>query len=92
MSRKLSVVLSVVVILGIAVGPVSADHSNFRPGAPGVGDPYFPLDGNGGYDVKHYRLDVRYDPSTDVLQGRATISGPSHPASVALQPGPRRRP
>jgi hypothetical protein len=22
----------------------------FGPGAPGLGDPYFPLDGNGGYD------------------------------------------
>ena len=45
----------------------------FGPGAPGIGDPYFPLDGNGGYDVKHYRLDVAYNPSTDVLQGVATI-------------------
>ena len=73
MSRKLNVVLSLVVILGIAAGPVSADQPTFRPGAPGVGDPYFPLDGNGGYDVKHYLLDVRYDPSTDLLQGRATL-------------------
>jgi aminopeptidase N len=31
------------------------------------------LDGNGGYDVQHYDLDVRYDPATDVLQGVATI-------------------
>ena len=74
MSRKLGVVLSVAVILGIAVGPVSAAPPTFRPGAPGIGDPYFPLDGNGGYDVKHYRLGVHYDPATDVLQGRATIT------------------
>ena len=74
MSRTLSVVLCVVVIVGIAVGPVSAAPPAFRPGAPGIGDPYFPLDGNGGYDVEHYRLAVRYDPATDVLQGRATIT------------------
>ncbi len=43
------------------------------PGAPGAGDPYFPLDGNGGYDVGHYDLDLRYDPATDVLRGVATI-------------------
>jgi hypothetical protein len=45
----------------------------FSPGAPGIGDPYFPLDGNGGYDVRHYDLDVTYDPETDVLSGTATI-------------------
>ena len=43
------------------------------PGAPGAGDPYFPLDGNGGYDVGHYDLDLRYDPDTDLLRGVATI-------------------
>jgi hypothetical protein len=34
-------------------------------GASGVGDPYFPFDGNGGYDVGRYVLDVAYDPPTD---------------------------
>jgi len=43
------------------------------PGADGAGDEYFPKLGNGGYDVRHYALRVRYDPSTDVLTGRATI-------------------
>jgi aminopeptidase N len=42
-------------------------------GAAGIGDPYFPTYGNGGYDVVHYDLAVRYDPSTDVLRGVATI-------------------
>ncbi|HEY8583464.1 MAG TPA: hypothetical protein VIL49_10975, partial [Capillimicrobium sp.] len=45
----------------------------FRPGAPGIGDPYVPSDGNGGYDVRHYRLDLRYTPRTDRLSGVATI-------------------
>ena len=39
----------------------------------GVGDPYFPTYGNGGYDVAHYDLAIRYDPATDVLQGTASI-------------------
>ena len=43
-------------------------------GAPGVGDDYFPLYGNGGYDVRHYLLRVSYDPATDRLVGVATIS------------------
>ena len=48
--------------------------ANYRPGAPGLGDPYFPLDGNGGYDVDRYVLDLSYDPLTDVLGGTATIT------------------
>jgi aminopeptidase N len=46
---------------------------NFTPGADGVGDPYFPLEGNGGYDVKHYDLSFSYDPATDRLDGRNRI-------------------
>jgi aminopeptidase N len=42
-------------------------------GAPGVGDPYFPLLGNGGYDVRHYDLSFSYDPATDRLDGTAVI-------------------
>ena len=33
-------------------------------GSAGLGDPYVPLAGNGGYDVGHYQLDLRYDPAT----------------------------
>ena len=44
-----------------------------NPGAAGAGDPYFPLDGNGGYDTEHYVLDLSYDPATDMIAGSATI-------------------
>jgi aminopeptidase N len=43
------------------------------PGAAGIGDPYYPTYGNGGYDVGHYDLDVAYDPATDRLDGHASI-------------------
>jgi hypothetical protein len=43
------------------------------PGAAGAGDPYFPQDGNGGYDVRTYDLDVGYDPASGVLTGHATV-------------------
>ncbi|WP_396449047.1 M1 family metallopeptidase [Actinomadura sp.] len=49
-------------------------HGRFTPGAPGVGDPYFPLEGNGGYDVRHYSLDLGYDPDYDQLDGTVTIT------------------
>jgi aminopeptidase N len=43
------------------------------PGAPGAGDSYFPRAGNGGYDVKLYRLRLRYNPDSDRLRGVARI-------------------
>ncbi len=43
------------------------------PGAPGIGDPYYPFYGNGGYDVSHYDLRLQYQPATDELAGTATI-------------------
>ena len=54
--------------LGAAPRP---PHS--RRARPGLGDPYFPDYGNGGYDVRHYGLQLAYDPTTDVLDGTATI-------------------
>ena len=62
----------------------------FRAGAPGIGDPYFPLAGNGGYDVGHYQLDIDYDPPTDHLDGVATISATATAEPLQLQPRPRR--
>ncbi|MER7012326.1 M1 family metallopeptidase [Saccharopolyspora sp. NPDC000359] len=43
------------------------------PGAPGAGDEYFPGYGNGGYDVSHYDIQVRYQPADDHLRGTTTI-------------------
>jgi aminopeptidase N len=42
-------------------------------GAAGLGDPYFPGWGNGGYDALHYDLDLSYTPRTNRLAGVATI-------------------
>jgi aminopeptidase N len=43
------------------------------PGSSGAGDPYFPDYGNGGYDVSHYDVRLRYQPATDKLTGTTTI-------------------
>jgi aminopeptidase N len=43
------------------------------PGAPGIGDGYYPDYGNGGYDVSHYDVRLRYTPATDRLTGTTTI-------------------
>ncbi|GAA3375952.1 M1 family metallopeptidase [Streptomyces sannanensis] len=44
------------------------------PGGDGIGDPYFPQLGNGGFDAQHYALDVAYNPDTDRLDGRTTLT------------------
>lgn len=44
------------------------------PGGSGLGDPYFPKAGNGGYDVEHYDLTLDYTPATRHLTGTAVIT------------------
>jgi aminopeptidase N len=73
-TRRLFAAVAAGLVLVLAVTtPASAGPVGFAPGAPGVGDPYYPNYGNGGYDVAHYNLDVRYDPATNELTGHASI-------------------
>jgi aminopeptidase N len=77
MTHRAGVLVAAMVLVGMSPATAVADdghgHGAPAPGAPGIGDPYYPLDGNGGYDVRHYDLDLRYDPATDVLSGTATV-------------------
>ena len=75
MVRKVVVILSVLAGVAVLLGsaPASANGPTPTPGAPGIGDPYFPLDGNGGYDIGEYVLDVTYTPATNLLTGVAEI-------------------
>ena len=45
--------------------------TGFEPGAPGVGDPYFPRGRQ--RRLRRYVLDLRYQPATGRLSGVATI-------------------
>ncbi|WP_400997593.1 M1 family metallopeptidase [Agromyces sp. GXQ0307] len=47
---------------GAAAAPGKPGGPRYVAGASGVGDAYFPFAGNGGYDVQHYDLDIRYTP------------------------------
>ncbi|MGK5641546.1 M1 family metallopeptidase [Streptomyces sp. URMC 126] len=53
---------------------VPASAADGTPGAPGLGDSYYPDAGNGGYDVSHYDLRLKYQPKTDRLEGTATVT------------------
>jgi aminopeptidase N len=62
-----------------ACAATSVAHAQAHsPGASGLGDPYFPKSGNGGYDVSHYGIALRYRPNsrravaTTVLSATAT--------------------
>ncbi len=67
------VVALTVVVVGVLVR-TRTTAADFRPGAPGVGDPYFPLEGNGGYDAGHYDLALSYDPPGNDLAGTVTMT------------------
>jgi aminopeptidase N len=67
--RLATVVLAGGAFVGLVAGPALAA----APGAPGAGDPYFPLQGNGGYDVGHYDLALSFTPATGRIDGVATV-------------------
>lgn len=75
-AKRLVRLLAVFVALALAaVLPASAGAAPPSTlGAPGAGDPYFPLSGNGGFHVVHYDLHVSYTPRTGHLDGAATLS------------------
>ena len=71
------------VLLAVLVLPApAASAAEFSPGSAGLGDPYFPLAGNGGYDVAHYSLVFSYDPATPPL--RRHRDGHSHGDAVPV--------
>ena len=55
---RLASTAALTTVLALAAASAQADPSDFRPGAPGVGDTYYPGYGNGGYDVSRYRIDL----------------------------------
>jgi len=68
--RRIMTVFLTVLALSVSAGTAQAAPT---PGSPGIGDSYFPDYGNGGYDVGHYDIRLRYWPGTDRLTGTTTI-------------------
>ena len=59
--------------VAMAAAPAALGAS-FTPGSDGLGDPMFPLAGNGGYDVANYSLTLEYTPSGNRLVGNVVIT------------------
>lgn len=55
----------------VTVLPAAAQDA--QPGAQGMGDPYDPTLGNGGYDAQHYTLDLDVDFNRKFIAGTVTI-------------------
>jgi aminopeptidase N len=73
-STRTSIRAAAGVALASALLAAPAAAAPFSPGSSGLGDPFFPLAGNGGYDVKHYSLDLDYEPQpANVLDAEAKI-------------------
>src|SRR3954453_12260156 len=66
--------LAGVVVAGALLGAGTALAATFAAGSDGLGDPFFPQGGNGGYDVQHYGLTLDYDPPANRLTGTAAIT------------------
>ena len=65
--------LLLVCVLAALLGAPAASAA-FTPGASGLGDPYYPNAGNGGYDVAHYALTLDWTPASNELRGTAVIT------------------
>ncbi|MFF8731067.1 M1 family metallopeptidase [Streptomyces sp. NPDC015171] len=70
--RRTAVLATVPVAVAALLG--AAAPAPGTTGAAGAGDPYFPLSGNGGYDVRHYDLTLRYDTASRRLDGTAVLT------------------
>ena len=57
-----------------ADGAPASPSNGPRAGAPGLGDPLYPLLGNGGYDVQHYDLALEVTVESGLLEGFAKIT------------------
>ncbi len=71
---KKKVVSLVAATAALCLGVSGSAVAAAAPGAPGIGDPYFPQYGNGGYNVSHYDLTLDYKPASDFLAGTAKIT------------------
>src|SRR4051812_8258890 len=69
--RRIAMVVGIAIVcLALGAPAGTAAPGEYTPGTAGLGDPYFPLEGNGGYDVKHYDLSFAYDPRPAIADRR----------------------
>jgi aminopeptidase N len=70
-NRQAARIVAILVVSLLVTGSVAA--STPAAGGTGIGDPYFPLMGNGGYDVSHYAIALTVDVPTNTVTATTTI-------------------
>lgn len=71
--RAVLVVVTVACALAGSLNLPAVSAASFSPGSSGTGDPWFPLQGNGGYDVAHYDVTFSYEPATRRMVGTTVL-------------------
>src|SRR6188768_2769761 len=71
--RLTALVIAAAGLLGAPATSLAAVPHESTPGSSSLGDSLFPTIGNGGYDVRHYDLDLDYAVAKKRLEGTATI-------------------
>ena len=69
LNRQLMSTVFMLCAVLLASGVVSAQE----PGADGLGDNLYPQLGNGGYDVRHYTIDLAFIPAENQIEGKTSI-------------------
>jgi aminopeptidase N len=75
--RSAAAAAALAVVVGASAVPDSAGSAPGHPavaGARGIGDPYFPLDGNGGIDVRSYDVHDAYRFADRRVRGWTTVT------------------
>ena len=75
--RHLFIPLAIIVLAGcvpVALTVTPRPDAPGGKGAPGMGDPYFPTLGNGGYDVQTYTITLEVDPLANTVEGSTFIT------------------
>jgi aminopeptidase N len=72
--RRTGAAALAVLVLLAGAGSSGAVPAEPGPGAAGIGDAYFPHDGNGGYDVAHYEVHVRMGLRSGLLTGHTFLT------------------
>lgn len=75
-SKRVALLVGALVLLLVSSAFAGSTRAadGFSPGSAGLGDPFFPNAGNGGYDVANYSLTLSYNPATNHLAGTAAIT------------------
>ncbi len=65
--KPLRILTALIVLLTVTIASAQ------QPGADGVGDRLYPQLGNGGYDVEHYDISLRFAPEENHISVRTVI-------------------